>query len=120
MAGKKGMHHKRPEQGTRRNIWRSMRILRSFTKPDLMRTVPDATEHNISQFLARLVRHGVVARNARIRGGRAGEYQQYRLVQDVGPEYPTICPACSLPLSKQCKKSDENTHTDTQTQGETP
>lgn len=115
MAGVKGMHHKQPEQGLRRNIWRSMRIMRQFTIPDLMRTVPGATEHNVRSFLIRLTRHGITAKNGVIRGGRPGVFQQFRLVKDVGPEYPTICPDCKMPLSKQCEKQTEKqTQTDTQ------
>lgn len=117
MAGKKGMHHKRPEQSLRRNIWRSIRIMRAFTIPGLMRTVPGASEHNIRSFLIRLNRHGVIAKNTAIRGGRPGEFQQFRLVKDVGPEYPTVCPTCGRPLSKQCEKPE--TETDTQTETET-
>lgn len=93
-----------------------MRIMRAFTLPDLMRTVPAATEHNVRSFLIQLNRHGVIAKNNGYTSGRSGEYQQFRLVKDFGPEYPTICPVCGMSLSKRCKKETE-TQTETQTEG---
>lgn len=116
MPGKKGMHRSTPVTALRNNIWRSIRIMRSFTLPDMMRTVPGATEHNIRSFLIQLNRHGIIAKNGGYTSGRPGEYQQFRLVNDFGPKYPTICPACKKSLSKQCEKETE-TQTEAQTEG---
>lgn len=116
MSGKKGMHHSKPEQSLRRNIWRSIRIMRAFTIPALMRTVPGATEHNVRSFLIRLNRHGVIAKNGENHRGRTGDFQQFRLVINCGPEYPTVCPTCGKPLSKLCEKLSTDTQTETETE----
>jgi hypothetical protein len=122
MSGKKGMHRSTPKTSLRKDVWRSMRIMRAFTMPDLMRTVPLASEHNISRFLLLLNRHGIIAKNNGYISGRSGQYQQFRLVKDTGPTYPTVCPTCGQPLSKQCKKpetdaqKEKQTETDTETQ----
>lgn len=117
MSGKKGMLRSTPKTALRNDIWRSMRIMRAFTLPDIMRTVPKATEDNIRNFLIQLTRHGLIAKNNGYVSGRSGQYQQFRLINDTGPTYPTICPKCSQSLSKQCKKAETETQTETQTQG---
>lgn len=119
MPGKKGMLRSTPETALRKNVWRSIRIMRAFTLPDLMRTVPLASEHNIRRFLIQLNRHGVIAKNKGYISGRSGQYQQFRLVNDYGPIYPNICPVCGQSLSKQCKKPETNTETETDAQSPT-
>jgi hypothetical protein len=118
MSGKKGMLRSTPKNSLRRNIWRTIRIMRAFTLPDIMRTVPQATEYNVRSFLIQLNRHGVIAKNSGYLSGRSGTYQQFRLVNDFGPEYPTICPLCGQPLSKQCKKSETEKETKTEKEKE--
>lgn len=119
MAGQKGMRRSTPKTALRKDIWRSIRIMRTFTLPDIMRTVPTATEDNIRGFLIQLNRHGVITKNSGYVSGRTGQYQQFRLVKDSGPIYPTICPVCNQSLSKKCEKPAENTQTDTDTDTQT-
>lgn len=116
MSGKKGMLRSTPETSLRKDIWRSIRIMRAFTLPGLMRTVPQATEHNTRRFLIQLNRHGIIAKNSGYISGRSGEYQQFRLVKDTGPTYPTICPVCNQSLSKPCEILNTDTQRDTDTQ----
>ncbi|MDW7643412.1 MAG: hypothetical protein SCI25_00045 [Desulfuromonadales bacterium] len=100
MSGIKGMHHKTTRTNTlRRKVWQSMRIMRRFSIPDLCRTVPGAAYGNVRKFVSGLEKHGVIAKHGRYIGGRAGEYQIYRLVKDDGPEYPTVCPVCGQSMS---------------------
>lgn len=116
MSGKKGMLRSTPKTSLRKDVWRSIRIMRAFTLPDLMRTVPLATEHNIRRFLIQMNRHGIIAKNNGYTSGRSGQYQQFRLVKDSGSTYPTICPVCGQSLSKPCEKPKTETDTDTQTE----
>lgn len=112
MTGKPGMTHRRPRRtAVRRQIWQSIRILRRFTLPDLMRTIPEGVSYgNIRKFVKSLETHGVVMKIGNYRGGRPGSFQQYRLVIDVGPEYPTTCKVCKQPIAEpvcQHEKSQE-------------
>lgn len=106
MAGIKGMIAKKQrENTTRRRIWQSMRIFRRFTLPDLCRTA-DANSSNTRKFLRRLVVHGYVQPiGGRVRG-RAGSYQGWRLVHDIGPNYPMRCDKCGRPLGEACTPPD--------------
>jgi hypothetical protein len=119
MSGKKGMLRSTPETSLRKDIWRSIRIMRAFTLPGLMRTVPQATEANTRRFLIQLNRHGIIAKNSGYVSGRSGEYQQFRLVKDSGPTYPTICPVCNQSLSKQCEILNTDIQRDTDTESAT-
>jgi len=103
MPGIKGMAYARPRQGAvRRKIWQSMRILRRFTIPDLCRTA-SASHGNVKKFVRSLTVHGYVAKFGTYVSGRKGSYQQFRLVRDIGPDYPTVCDRCGNPLSAACK-----------------
>jgi hypothetical protein len=124
MSGKKGMLRSTPKHSLRRNIWRTIRIMRAFTLPDIMRTVPQATEYNVRSFLIQLHRHHIIAKNGGYLSGRSGTFQQFRLLNDFGPTYPTICPLCGQSLSKRCEKSVttavfEETETKKETEQET-
>lgn len=117
MSGKIGMKHTRIRPiAIRNNIWRSMRIMRRFTMPDIMRTVPGLQYVNLRKFVKSMLNHGIVAIISGNVSGRAGSYAQYRLVSDLGPDCPIICPACGRPLSKQCEKTKTDTDTQTGTQ----
>ncbi|WP_321367651.1 hypothetical protein [uncultured Desulfuromusa sp.] len=111
MSGITGMRHSRPRRKAKRNqIWQSIRILRRFTLPDLCRTIPGGVSYtNVRKFVSELNRHGIVKKVGRYVGGRTGEYQQYQLVIDSGPTYPTQCPKCKQKLSaKHCEQPKEN------------
>ena len=111
MPGIQGMTTRRPRMNAvRRRVWQSMRILRRFTLPDLCRTA-SASMSNVRKFVRRLESHGYVAKHGRFVGGRAGEYQAWRLVHDIGPDYPMRCERCGRPLGETCEP---------QVNGETP
>lgn len=109
MPGVKGMHHKTGRiKAVRRQVWQSIRILRRFTLPDIMRTIPGGVEYaNVRKFVASLERHGYVRKTGRYTGGRAGEYQLYSLVVDAGPEYPTVCAECGRTLAQPCTEKEK-------------
>jgi hypothetical protein len=111
MSGKTGMHHGKPRVNTtRRNLWRSMRILKRFTLPDLIRTVPGCSYGNARKFVAALAVHGYVAKNGAYYTGCPGVYQGYRLARNNGPDYPTICDSCGQALTvKTCKPAEKET-----------
>lgn len=64
--------------------------MRRFTMPDLLRTVPDLKYDNAQKFIRRLLDHGYVAKTGNYTGGRAGNYQQYVLRNDIGPILPVL------------------------------
>jgi hypothetical protein len=104
MSGKKGMYHQNPDSKTvRKMVWKSMRIMRNFTIPDLLRTAPGSTYGNVRKFLQGLTRHGIVTKIGTYTGGRIGDYQKFHLNKtraDVtGPKYPTVCELCGQPLT---------------------
>lgn len=105
MAGKKGMKRPSIEGAARRKVWRSMRIFRRFTVPDLCRT-SGANINNVLRFLHGLQKHGYVAPFGTYVGGRAGSYKSWRLVRDTGPEHPVRCDRCGNALSKPCIKDE--------------
>lgn len=111
MAGKKGMYRKKPDvKAIRRMIWRSMRVMRTFTLSGLVVTVPGATYDNVLKFVSILRQHGILTKVGRYTGGRIGEQQQYHLVKNFGPIYPTTCEKCGQPLSaKVCDPSLKET-----------
>ena len=108
MCGPKGMIRKKSSKSFMRyQIWQSMRVLRRFTIPDLCRT-SGAKGDNVIKFLHALQKHGYAAPFGKyIGGGRPGEYKGWRLVRDIGPNYPIYCDKCGNPLSKPCKPKEE-------------
>jgi hypothetical protein len=109
MAGVKGMVALRPKQGTTRcKVWQSMRILRRFTIPDLCRTSGGSIS-NVRKFVRALATHGYVAAYGDYVSGRPGLYQAWRLVRNIGKDYPTVCDRCGNVLGKPCEvgKNDE-------------
>lgn len=109
MTAVKGQVYSQPKQGTVRHMaWRSMRILRVFTTATVCRATPGAQRGNVKAFIAKLVRHGYVRRQGTYHICQPGQCQQYRLVKDTGPNYPTRCERCGRPLGERCKgESDE-------------
>ena len=88
--------------GTDRDkLWMSIRILRRFTVPDIIRT-SGAKYHNSKNFVRGLQVHGYVAEEGHWIAGQTGVYRHYRLVKDV-PVRPVICEKCgNLVSSLKC------------------
>jgi len=116
MAGKPGMLRTRANTGTAREaLWKSMRILRRFTVPDLVRTLPDALVptsrqaalENARKFVRRLEHHGYLRKVGPRATGLPGVFQAYALVEDVGPTPPPHCARCGRPLSAVACKPNE-------------
>jgi hypothetical protein len=106
MAGIKGMLPAKPKKNAmRRKVWQSMRIMRHFTGPDLCRA-SGAGLSNVCHFIRALARHGYIAKDRGYVSGRAGVYQPWRLVRDIGPDYPMRCDRCGLSLSQTCTKKE--------------
>ncbi len=107
MARAKGAGDKRMRGSARRDMWRSMRIMRTFDISQVAKTA-GATYENAKKFVSMLVRHGYLAR----RGTRyihgfsatsAGMTQAYALVNDCGPEPPVRCNKCGRAISQKCE-----------------
>ena len=104
MPGIKGMKMTPKPNAVRRQVWKSMRMLRRFTIPDLMRTVTvEVAYENVQKFVRKLMKHGYIKKTGRYTGGRVGEYQIYQLIRDTGPDYPVVCTRCKQLISfKHC------------------
>lgn len=73
----------------RDRAWQSMRILRTFTLPELVATA-DITPSNAKKYVRGLCTAGYV-RVARAKdNGRKGGHALYRLVRDTGPHAPRL------------------------------
>lgn len=106
MPGIKGMVDGKPRPGrVRHKIWRSMRVMRRFTIPDLCRT-SGASETNVRKFVRNLLTHGYIAKTGTYHRGHAGQYQGYRIAIDTGPIYETRCRFCNRPLGYPCSGGD--------------
>ena len=100
------MVYSKPRRGAVRcKIWQSMRILRRFTIPDLCRTAC-ARESNVKKFLKNMTTHGYVTRHGSYVSGRKGSYQAFRLVRDIGPDYPLVCDKCGRKTNEPCEKQE--------------
>jgi len=105
-----------------------MRIMRRFTQPDLMRTVPNASEDSIRKFVRMLVCHGFIVKTGAKPSGHPGDYQSYQLSRDIGPKPPTRCAVCGgllsvktcITLGKKETKKEGNTEKQTVATTETP
>lgn len=71
--------------GARARAWNSMRILRSFTLADLMRTA-EIREENADHFIRAIRRAGFIRVEKPNRGSRTATV--YRIVRDTGPLAP--------------------------------
>jgi hypothetical protein len=92
-----GLPARRVENTCLDKAWKSIRILRQFTLPDLIRT-SGAKYHNVKKFVRRLVVHGYIAENGNYTAGRAGQYKGYRIVEDTAVR-PRICRRCGLSIT---------------------
>jgi hypothetical protein len=91
MARTKGAVTKAPMKPSqaRYRIWRSMRILRRFTIPQLAATAEAGVE-NVRAFVYKLIAHGYARRCAPRRIGVLGSHNVYMLFHDTGPKPPKI------------------------------
>jgi hypothetical protein len=71
-------------------MWQSMRIMKRFSMPDILRTVPGATKTNAVKFIGRLLAAGYIGRIGSYVSGRAGEFKSYALLKDTGPVMPSL------------------------------
>lgn len=74
----------------RRGMWRSIRILRKFTVPVLMQTVPGTSERFTRKFVRDLLHAGFVKKHGAFVRGQIGEHQRYELLNDTGPMPPVL------------------------------
>lgn len=107
MAGKRGMKMPPKINTLRQNIWRSIRIMRTFSISGLMTTVPGLKYDNAQKFVRRLVTHGYVSKLGGYKGGRPGDCQMYVLCRDSGPEAPVLGIGRSEKFLKQQGKERE-------------
>jgi hypothetical protein len=84
------MKRKANVKSHRQMMWQSMRILKIFTVPTILRTVPGATASNAHRFLMRLENAGIIGKIGNYTSGRAGEFQEYALLNDAGPVMPVL------------------------------
>lgn len=90
MAGMSGMKRKANSTCFRQKMWQSMRILKRFSIPDVLRTVPGTSYSNAINFFGRLEKAGFIGKVGSYISGRAGEYQAYALLKDTGPVMPVL------------------------------
>lgn len=90
MPGKMGMKRGVVTTSLRQRMWNSMRIMKRFSKPDILRTVSGATYSNALKFFGRLEKAGIIGKIGSYVSGRPGEYQGYVLLKDVGPVMPVL------------------------------
>ncbi len=74
---------------TRDRVWASMRMLRTFSIPDLMAT-SDAGYDNVKKYVRGLERAGYLRRIAD-HTGRKGQHARWILIRDTGHIAPRLC-----------------------------
>lgn len=90
MAGRRGMKMPPKVNTLRQNMWRSIRIMRNFSIPGLITTVPGLKYDNAQKFVRRLEKHRYVSKVGGYKGGRPGDCQMYVLCRDIGPVAPVL------------------------------
>jgi hypothetical protein len=95
MRGKtKGVHNQVNRKGHggtdgRGECWQSMRIMRRFTRSDLLTTATISTK-NMQKFVKALVAVGIVRVAAARPNSKAGSVELLQLAQDLGPKAPVV------------------------------
>lgn len=128
MSGRKGQIHTKNRANTlRERAWKSMRIMTQFTIADLIRTsaveITQTNDYeNLKKWLKQLAVHGFIRKTGKGVFRRAGEYQGYQIVRNIGPKHPLMCDrcGCSLP-TKICvslAEKERNKETDKETNKE--
>jgi hypothetical protein len=87
----------------RRRAWAQMRIHGSFSVRDICSLVDAMSREGFKKWLTHLMRHKIVIRTGRTgKNGEPGSFVTYRLIENTGPNTPTICPTCGLGITKPC------------------
>lgn len=73
----------------RARIWNSMRVLRSFSRQELVSTA-EAQPSNVRQYVLGLVRGGYVKALTSVDRGKKGGGAEFQLIRDTGPVAPRI------------------------------
>ena len=73
----------------RDRAWQSMRILRTFTLPDLMATA-EIKRDNALRYVLGLERSGYLKRTRERRSGCKGGFAVWMLVRNAGPKAPRL------------------------------
>lgn len=101
-----------------RNAWRSMRILREWSIPAVVRTIPGATVAGVTRFVKALERHAMVEKLPGHKKGRVGDHQRYRIYAKLEsqPFPPQICHLCGQVIrAKVCDPSLQEKQAETHT-----
>jgi hypothetical protein len=90
-GGTVGMRKQAPQRGmqVRQRLWRSMRMLRQFSVPDLEATA-EAERSHIGVFIRALVAAGYVQVEQPRQNGKRGGHAVYRLIRNTGPVAPRL------------------------------
>ncbi|MDO6542788.1 hypothetical protein [Photobacterium sanguinicancri] len=81
-----GITHHRKVNKPRRRMWNTMRVLRKFSRIDLMMAAEVASS-TVSSFTQRLEKAGYI-RKICLEGNKKGECAMYLLVRNTGPDSP--------------------------------
>jgi len=87
MARTKGARTMKVQENARYRAWRSMRILRQFTIPDLIATA-EIGGSNVGKYLRALKACGYLRVTTPKKDGAKGGYERYRLVKNTGSNQP--------------------------------
>jgi hypothetical protein len=86
--GRKGQRRRRmAPDSARARVWKAMRIMRTFTRSDLM-AVAEATRDNLDRYIPALERAEYLIRARDKLNGVPAGHIIYRLVRDTGPSHP--------------------------------
>lgn len=90
MSGRPGQrkHRALSESDDRGRMWKSMRMLREFTPPDVEATA-EASKANVRKYIKGLATHGYLQLQ-RAATGQPGGHAIWRLVKNTGPVAPRL------------------------------
>jgi hypothetical protein len=95
-----------------------MRMMRVFSIPALVCSVPGLKYENAQKFVRRLSEAGFIQKLGSFISGRVGVYKSYRLVKDVGPTMPVLSVGRFKKKETETEKEGEK-ETETETETET-
>lgn len=81
---------RRPASEGCARCWRAIRVLRTFTLPQLCMTA-DVRRDNANHYVLSLALAGLVQKIRENQSGKAGSFAIWRLVRDPGPAAPIPC-----------------------------
>lgn len=79
----------RPDNVSRRQAWQTMRIMRRFTRADIL-TTADIAKSNLDKYLRGLIVCGFVEISTDRVSGRPGSRDVLRIARDNGPRPPIL------------------------------